>query len=239
MLGLGNSISQAGSISFTPTDISGLQLWLQNGVGITSSGSPAAIDAWADSSPRALNTTANTGAKPYLVDGGGEWEGDSDADALQVSSATTVNQFHIFFVVAADEHSTNNLLAKDSSTNFLRIGQGGSNTLHRMKANSSTIDWNATRPILTDGTKQLLEYEANDSDRVNNAHLRINGDLEVTTNHDTDTNAFQFSFVGASTAAGTSSFDGKIYEVLVYNKALSSAEATDVRNYLNGKLNIY
>lgn len=237
MLGLGNSISQAGSISFVPTDISGLQLWLQNGVGITSSGDPAVIDAWADSSSSGLNATASVGAKPYLVDGGGEWEGDSDADALQLSAAQTVNQFHVFFAIASDEHATNNLLA-NANTDFLRIGQGGSSTQHRLRANNTTVTFNATTAIATDGTKQLLEYEVADG-TSNNAFLRINGALESTGSLDGDNNPFDYGFVGAVTASGTSSFDGNIYEVLVYNKALSSAEATDVRNYLNGKLNIY
>ncbi len=237
MLGLGNSISHAGSISFAPTDISGLQFWLQNGVGITSSGDPAVIDAWADSSGNGLNATASVGRKPYLVDGGGEWEGDSDADALQLSAAQTINQFHIFFAIAADEHATNNLLA-NANTDFLRIGQGGSSTQHRIRANGQTVTLNATTAIATDGTRQLLEYEGGDGSS-SNVFLRINGTLESTSSLDTDSNPFDYGFVGAVTAEGTSSFDGKIYEVLVYNKALSSAEATDVRNYLNGKLNIY
>lgn len=237
MLGLGNGISQAGSISFVPTDISGLQLWLQNGVGITSSGDPAVINAWADSSGNGLNATASVGRKPYLVDGGGEWEGDSDADALQLSAAQTINQCHIFFAIAADEHATNNLLA-NANTDFLRIGQGGSSTQHRLRANGVTVTFNATTAIATDGTKQLLEYEVA-TGTSNNAFLRINGNLESTQSHDGNNNPFDYGFVGALTAAGTSSFDGKIYEVLVYEKGLSSAEATDVRNYLNGKLNIY
>ena len=242
MLGLGNSISHAGSRAFSPTDISGLQLWLENGIGITSSSDPAAIDTWADSSGNGNDAGhAADQYRPLLVDGGGDWFGDTDADALSLDSTITVNQFHVFMVVAADAHSTNSLLVGNNTTDFLRIGQGGSSTLHRLKANNqftTPAQWTATTAIATDGTKQLLEYEAG-SGSTNNCFLRINGNLESTISFDTSANAFDIDFVGAASATGTSSFDGNIYEVLIYNSALSSDNAALIRDYINSKLNIY
>tara|TARA_R100000329_G_C7592873_1_gene210224 strand:+ start:429 stop:1163 length:735 start_codon:yes stop_codon:yes gene_type:complete len=243
MLGLGSSIVTSGAPSeFLPTSISGLQLWLQNGVGITSSSDPAAIDTWADSSGNGNDASHGLDQyRPLLVDGGGDWEGDADADALSLDSTITVNQFHVFVVVAADSHVTNNLLAGSSTTDLLRIGQGSSATSHRLKANNAfttPAQWSATTSIATDGTKQLLEYEAA-SGSSNNCFLRINGSLESTVSFDTSANAFDISFVGAASAVGADSFDGNIYEVLIYNSALSAADAANVRNYLNGKLSIY
>lgn len=243
MLGLGSSIITSGAPSeFLPTSISGLQLWLQNGVGITSSSDPAAIDTWADSSGNGNDASHFADQyRPLLEDGGGDWFGDADGDSLSLSSSITVNQFHVFMAVAADAHASNSLLVGNSSTDFLRIGQGNSATLHRLKANNTfttPAQWSATTSIATDGTKQLLEYEAG-SGTTNNCFLRINGTLESTISFDTSTNAFDIAFVGAANASGTTSFNGNIYEVLVYNSALSADDAANVRNYINGKLNIY
>ena len=244
MLGLGNSIVTSGAPSeFLPNSISGLQLWLQNGVGITSSGDPAAIDTWADSSGNGNNAsdpgTANI--KPLLEDGGGDWEADTNPDALRLDSVITVNEFHIFIAVAADEHASNNLLSNSASTDFLRIGQNASSVFHRLKSNNtftSPAQWTATTAIATDGTKQLLEYERA-SGSSNNCFLRINGNLESTISDDTSTNAFDIGFVGAGDAGGADSFNGNIYEVLIYDSSLSASDAASVRDYINSKLSIY
>lgn len=241
MLGLGNSISHASPIRLTPTDVSGLMVWLQNGVGITSSGSPAVIDVWADSSGNGNDATTTGGTRPYLVDGGGEWEGDSDADTLALDSELTLAQFHIFVVVAADETSTNTIVAGNSTQDFIRIGQSANNKAHRMKANGAATtpaDYIATTAVATDGTKQLLEYELS-SGSSNNSFLRINGSLEATVSHDGSSNALDIGFVGATNSSGGSSFNGKIYEVLIYNTALSSSQASDIRSHINDRLNIY
>lgn len=243
MLGLGNSIVTSGAPSeFLPNSISGLQLWLQNGVGITTTGDPATITQWDDSSGNGNNADGPDGIyNPILEDGGGDWQGDSSVDALDLDSVITVNEFHIFMAIASDTHSSNNLLANSNTTDFLRIGQGGSSTLHRLKANNaftSPAQWTATTAIATDGTKQLLEYERA-SGTSNNCFLRINGNLESTIGMDTAANPFDIGFVGAASATGTGSFNGNIYEVLVYNASLSAADAANVRNYINSKLSIY
>lgn len=244
MLGLGNSIVTSGAPSeFLPNSISGLQLWLQNGVGITTEGDPAAISQWADSSGNGNNASGpgNVTLNPILEDGGGDWQADTNADALQLDSVITVNEFHIFIAVAADEHSSNNLLANSTSTDLLRIGQNSQNNLHRLKSNNaftSPAQWTATTAIATDGTKQLLEYERA-SGTSNNCFLRINGNLESTIGDDTSTNAFDIGFVGAGNAGGANSFNGNIYEVLIYDSSLSASDAASVRNYINSKLSIY
>ena len=245
MLGLGNDITSSSYISFLPVDISGLQLWLQNSVGITSSGDPAAIDTWSDSSGNDNHAGhASDQYRPLLNEGGGLWFGDSDVDALTLSSTKTVNQFHIFVAFSADSAATNNLLTSNNTTDFLRIGQSNNANNHRLKANNvftTPAQFTASTAIATDGTKQLLEYRmASASDTSsNNFTLRINGTLESTISFDSDNNPFDMSIIGAGSSTGTSSFRGHIYEVLIYNSALSVSDANNVRNYINDKLSLY
>jgi|5B_taG_2_1085324.scaffolds.fasta_scaffold00235_23 hypothetical protein len=243
-LGLGN-VKAGGVVEFIPTSISNLQLWLQNGVGITSSSDPAAIDTWADSSGNGNDAghPADT-YRPRLDDGGGLWFGDSDEDSLELDSTITLNSFHIFLAISADAAATNSLLTSNNSTDFLRIGQGNNANNHRLKANNAFTNpaqFTASTAIATDGTKQLLEYRmASASDTSsNNFTLKINGNLESTISFNSDSNAFDIKFVGAASNTGTSSFRGHIYEVLIYSSALTDGQSNLVRNYLNSKLNIY
>ena len=146
--------------------------------------------------------------------------------------------------ISADAAATNNLLTSNNTTDFLRIGQGNNANLHRLKANNvftTPTSFTASTAIATDGTKQLLEYRmANSSDNTSdNFTLRINGTLESTISFASASNPFDISIVGAGSSAGTSSFRGHIYEVLVYSSALTDAQATSVRNYINNKINIY
>ena len=87
-LSLGLGTSQSSYMSFSPTDIGNLALWLQNGVGITSDGgTPDKVSQWNDSSGNGNNVTQGTAGNQADLSGGGlDFEqGDADHYDLDLS----------------------------------------------------------------------------------------------------------------------------------------------------------
>ena len=84
-LGLGLSITGGGYISFLPTDISNLALWLQNGVEVSE-------DAWNDSSGNANHASQGTEANQAAVSGGGLDFTPGNSDHYDLASTITIAQ---------------------------------------------------------------------------------------------------------------------------------------------------
>ena len=238
MLGLGNSIT-SGYAPFTLTSVSDLELWLQNGVGITSD-EVDRVSKWADSSGNDNDATqSSTGDMALLSNGGLDFE-ESDSDHYDLASDITIAQnggFCVAFVVEM-ESVTNNTLFSKGGNEQIKIVNG---TEFFFKADDDTTT--STLFVFESGTFDtskalfLLNRSAGATNRFtffkNGIQLTPNGDSS--SNEAAGENPFGFDINVLGSLQGTGSFfDGKILEVAFWSKGLSAQEIADVNSYLQG-----
>ena len=229
-------------VSFLPTSLDGLQLWLSNNTGVVLDSDGTGVIQWTDQSDNSNNATqneANDTNQPTSANGGITFDGSNDY--LLLNNEISLNEFHIFIALALDDHSVETIFGETEAGDFLRFGQGGLNNYIRFQAQASQFDFSGFTPVISDdGTKQLFEFSRN-SGTTDNAILTING-TEHATKASSDTSSFPFEIdaIGVRNTTNTQyTMDGVIFEVIIFNSVLSTANATKVRDYINEKLNIY
>lgn len=229
-------------ILFNPATLSGLQNWLVGTTGVTIDADGVGVIQWADQSSNTNNATQNSDSdtlQPTLLNNGIVFDGGQDF--LTYDSQINLNEFHIFLAVAMSGTSTETLFGETSAGDFLRFGQGGSSTAIRFQCQSAQFNFSSFSPaIATDGTIQLFDF-ARASGTTNNVTMTINGNEHSTkADSNTSTDTFEIGAIGVrNTSNQQFPLDGTIYAVVIYNTALSSSDATKVRNYINEIYSIY
>jgi hypothetical protein len=224
---------------FSPENISDLSLWLKADAGVTLSGS--SVTAWADQSGNGKNATAiespiyetnSINGKPALVFANNAYL----TTANIFSGANPRSMFAVYYINSENNSDTviaqSNEDSQDNGTYFMlqsRIDLDSSPYLAGFGDDLSgpsfvnqelllgMADYDgATARLFKNGT------QANSSAKSYNTH---NG-------------AF---YIGAFNEAGTISekFDGKIAEIVIYNRVLTTQERQQVEAYLNSKYEIY
>ena len=233
-LGLGLSITGGGYISFLPTDISNLALWLQNGVEV-------AADAWSDSSGNANHATQGTAENQAAVSGGGLDFTPGNSDHYDLASTITIaqNQGFCVAIVMDTETSSNNFIFSKDANDHLQIKDGQT---FLVKTNDPGVI--TTEIVCPSGTfgnqKQLILV--NRSAGASNRFSVFKDGSEVTIDSDNSTNeavgenpnGFDINVLGSKAGTGNF-FDGIMFEVLFFDKGLSSTEISDLNNYLTSK----
>jgi hypothetical protein len=233
-LSLGLGITSGGYIGFLPTDISNLALWLQNGVGVTAA-------KWNDSSGNDNHATQGTGANQAAVSGGGLDFTPGDSDHYDLTSAITIaqNQGFCVAIVMDTETSTNNFIFSKDADDQLQIGNAQTFVV---KTNApSAIVTNIVCPSGTFGNQKQLILVNRSAGASNRFSVFKNGS-EVTIDSDNSTNeaagenpnGFDINVLGAQAGTGNF-FDGIMFEVLFFDKGLSSTEISDLNTYLTSK----
>ena len=233
-LGLGLGASQSSYISFLPTDISNLALWLQNGVGVTAA-------KWDDSSGNNNHATQSTEGDQATVSGGGLDFTASESDHYDLASTITIaqNQGFSFAIVMDTDTSSNNFIFSKDADDQVQI----------VNAQTLRIKTNAPGAIVTDivaasGTfgnqKQLIlvNRSAGASNRFSvfkdGSAVTIDSDNSSNEAAGENPNGFDINVLG-SKAGSSDFFDGKMLEVLFFDKGLSSTEISDLNDYLTSK----
>ena len=233
MLGLGNSIT-SGYIPFTLTSVSDLELWLQNGVGVTAA-------KWNDSSGNSNHATQATEGNQAAVSGGGlDFEADN-SDHYDLASSISISQNGGFCmaIVFTRESSTAQAIFSDSSNEQLSLQGGG--TTFRLKSNDPGNI--TTDAVFASGTFPLatkMIFLVNRSAGASNRFTFFKNGVALTADIDTSTNeavgenpnGFDFDTLGASISGSGNFFDGIIHEVAFWSKGLSATEIADVNSYL-------
>ena len=225
-------------LQFLPTDIAGLQLWLdandastlfQDAAGTTPAGNGDVVGAWADKSGQGNDATQTTTAtKPTLdtvtgINSLPVVRGDTD-DELDLVGVAVTNET-VFTVV---KHRVNNTFG-------VWVGVGAA---HRVRftdvANQARYRYNVTVGTVLTG---FVETDANIFramyDGVNMS-LAANNGTPVT---DAATAALH-SWLSVFSRPGAEFLDGDIGELLIYNSALSVPNVALVENYLSTKWGI-
>ena len=233
-LGLGLGVTSGGYISFLPTDISNLALWLQNGVGVTAA-------KWDDSSGNDNHASQDTPGRQADVSGGGLDFEEGQQDHYDLESAITIaaNQGFCVAIVMDTETSTNNFIFSKDANDQIQIEDSSTFTIKTN--NPSAITTQIVCPSGTFGNQKQLIL-VNRSAGASNRFSVFKDGSEVTIDSDNSSNeaagenpnGFDINVLG-SKAGVEQFFDGIMFEVLFFDKGLSSTEISDLNDYLTSK----
>tara|TARA_B100000519_G_C14240368_1_gene436987 strand:- start:763 stop:1449 length:687 start_codon:yes stop_codon:yes gene_type:complete len=204
--------------AFAITDIESLKQWFK-----FNTGQIAITDGiqWNDSSGNNLHASQTTDAQEGSGFSGGGFVTDAGSqDNLDFSTTyTDSGDYHVFMVLDLSEESNESFLTSVDNTSFMRFGQGGTATAFRMKHGGTTLNITLSSGFGT--TKAIAEVTRNSSNVV---RVLKNG---VSLGSGTGSGTFGFEQLGSSSNGLTSA---TIFEVVIFSSALSSADATNVRN---------
>jgi hypothetical protein len=232
MLGLGNSITGGAALEedeFTPSQVSDLSLWLDNGVGVTAA-------QWDDSSGNNNHIVQSTGGEQATVtDGGLDFEGDNN-DHYDLTTGIDIgvsNPWTVFVVVKIESYDSQNcLLGKSGAANdkFLEF-QNADQIRYRQTGTAAVLKFSDSGNFPL-STKYLITI-TKDSSR--NLVVRKNGSVltqSSSTGNPVASGVFTADQFGGRSSGPDRDFDGTIYEFLLYEKLCSSEELTNIENHL-------
>tara|TARA_Y100000361_G_scaffold73819_1_gene65332 strand:+ start:8097 stop:8783 length:687 start_codon:yes stop_codon:yes gene_type:complete len=206
------------SSAFAITDIETLKVWFK-----FNTGQGAITDGiqWNDSSGNNNHASQTTDAQEGSGFSGGGFVTDAGSqDNLDFSTTfTDSGDYHVFMVLDLSEESNESFLTSVDNSSFMRFGQGGTATAFRMKNGGTTLNITLSSGFGT--TKAIAEVTRNSSNVV---RVLKNG---VSLGSGTGSGTFGFEQLGSSSNGLTSA---TIFEVVIFSSALSSADATKVRN---------
>tara|TARA_A100001201_G_scaffold93128_1_gene81107 strand:- start:818 stop:1531 length:714 start_codon:yes stop_codon:yes gene_type:complete len=231
MLGLGASLSAGATPpEFLPVDVDGIQLWLRNGVGVTAA-------QWDDSSGNARHATQSAEANQASVGGGGLDFEQSESDHYDLASAITISQdtgYACFLVCDIESYdSSQNCFLSSSSSKFLEFQTNDKIRLNY--TNDVTAIFFDTQNLWNVATgKFLLTISRGDS----GLHTVYKNGVSQTI--DTSSSVLLTNPSPASVdtvghrvkATPDRHFDGKIYELIVYNTSVRPIHIAQINNYL-------
>tara|TARA_R100001443_G_scaffold27102_2_gene40374 strand:- start:527 stop:1243 length:717 start_codon:yes stop_codon:yes gene_type:complete len=238
MLGLGVSLS--GSIAgafgdFLPTDILSLSLWLKNNTGVTAA-------QWDDSSGEGRHVRQVTAGDQATVSEGGLDFTSSEGDHYDMASEIEIaaqDGFTVSFVIQLTSVSANMcVLGLNSTTHFLEFtNPSGSDKADKIRirlgSTTTTINPDGDDQF---GTGKMLITVVREAGATGNLLVYKNGSLLAQTSQAANTGDAEFKSLGTRNADRF--LNGHIYELLVYKKAVSGDEITNLHNYLTTKLGL-
>lgn len=237
-----------------PAAIGGLKLWLAAG-GITGLADGATVATWPDRSGNGFNATQATEAnkplyKVNIINGRPvvRFDGTNDTMALTGGALDIVRNVSgatIFAVVKSTGAAQNGRVVFFANN----VAATSRLSLHQ----SVAPNWEAIyRRLDADAADTLTDGAANTSPHVLSlvrdyaaatATLYVDGgsgttDATANTAGSTSDTASANAQIGASSAAGGNPFPGDIAEVIIYNRALTTAERKSIELMLGNKYGI-
>ena len=222
MLGLGNSIIIGGAAleSFSLDQISGLQLWLKNGEGVTAA-------QWDDSSGNGNHAAQSDSGKRGAVEDGGI-DFNQSQNHYDIDTTIAANAFTMFVAMEPDSGSSMSFLSSANANDFIRINQTADNEF-RTKRAANGIDLIVSHS--TDfsfegngGVEKFIVMYRQETD--NTITIGVNNDFDNFAEANSTLSRFNFNVIGSQGTGGSNAFDGTIYEVAIYNEILSDSDAT-------------
>ena len=251
-LGLGLSLPQTlAAGGFTPKKLSGLSLWLKADAGVTLSGSN--VTAWADQSGNGNNATAS--GTPTLVanslnsksgislDGEGSNDGFLTSPIFSLAYNTPISLFGVVkasaSTVKGDQSAARWFMNKggsgDFGIGFTFGGYGSSLNFSAILGSIATSDIDLLGDSLGENQANIASLISNGSTSTfyqngTSKNSANNSDLDFT---NSSNNGFSIGYQ----AATVDEFFGNciVYELLIYNRALTTQERQQVEAYLANK----
>ena len=239
MLGLGNSITYNAPLyddAFTwePTDISGLVLWHKNNTDI-------AVGQWNDSSGNNNHAVQSTAGNQATIERGG-FHFDNSNDFYDYGTQLNIGAseaYTLAIVYKLDDINTGNkstIFSKDANSTFFEFFD---DDRIRVNYNGSTVTLTASSSLFSAGSDRIMVTTRSTS----GAHkVYVNGsDTVVATG--TQTGVALWENLGMRNAnppssSGDRPFDGRIYEVMVWdNVEFSGTDLDNLNTYLTNVRN--
>ena len=224
----------SGGASFSPTDISGLALWLDAADTATITHSGGSVSQWDDKSGNNYHATQPTGSVQPIT-GTRTINGRNVLDFVAGLSYMSLPSGMLSFGVNDWTHIV--VLATDTTVSAQRVISGigtGSALTHGVFYNTSNIA-NARQGVgISASSSGVLNTNVNIlSGRRSGSTLKahLNGN-ELTGSSGSAVNDTLTSFTIGST---TTTVDGRIAEILSYSRSITDNEHNLIDNYLAGK----
>jgi len=233
---------------FSPSDISGLSLWLKADAGVTLSGSN--VTAWADQSGNGKNAV---GADTLPTLQSNAINGlpairfnniSPDTSKFVISSSFNLKNSSAFVVVRqlSFDNEYPRYLSFPSLNDLDYNADDGlavlfNNGVPQLQITSNTID-----TIIVDATANnvfaLASYKIDNNGNIN---LFYNGTSEATNQNSSmeSQNGLSEIYIGQSSNFITEGLYGDIAEIVMYSRAVTTQERQQVEAYLNTKYDIY
>ena len=228
MLGIGNNLIHAGVLDEEPIlTTAGLQVWYQVGQGLITSGSN--VTTWRDSSGNDNNLTQTTATnQPLKTSPLGGIHLDGADNFMTLDTALDLTTFTAFAVIELDDTSLETLYGNGTDgSDFFRLN-GSAWTIrtagNSFQGNLGTSISTSDKFIVTLGTSVGASATTYD--------LELDGTAENTV--DIDNQTFTIGDIGRN-SADAQYFDGKIYEIVIYNTELTSAERAVIEKSIEGR----
>lgn len=245
----------AAAPAFSPTDIAGLKLWLKADAGVTESG--GSVTSWADQSGQGNNATASgtptlvtnslNGKSGISLDGEGTDDGFLTTAVLSLAYNTPVTLFGVVKASASDvrgdQPSARWFMNKggfqDFGIGFTFGAYFGDLDFAGMIGSIAESDVNFIGDSLGENQANIASL-TNDGSNVT---FYQNGTQKATASNSTYsyTSSSNNGFSIGYQSAAVDEFYCKciVYELLIYNSSLSTANRQSVESYLNGRYAIY
>jgi hypothetical protein len=206
------------SNKFLPSQIAGLQLWLDAADSSTftySSGSN--ISTWIDKSPGANNLTTLTGTPTYTTDGNLKIVNFKSGDLLQSAFTFTITTSSAFFVVAK-------LTSTSTSYPMVLALPDNNSGDYSIRYSGSVVNYGNSDDIGNGN------YFTNGAPNANASFLNLYVIIDTTT---ATRNAS--SHISISGSFNSRFFIGNVAEVLVYPGGVNSTQRSQIQGYLGWK----
>jgi hypothetical protein len=220
-------VSASGGAPFSPSDISGLSLWLKADAGVTLSGSN--VTAWADQSGNGNNFTANAGSaikanniigsNPSILFDGANLIGND------IVTAKTIYAVIKTLVTSAQQYAA--ILEVTGGSLYSAIDGTEWGSYYGSGSPSGQTIPTETAAIIATLSDDGVSYE-----------LRRDGQLIVGSTEGGGFTSRSAAYIGSNSSSGQPA-NVYISEIIVYNRVLISAETQQVEAYLNAKYAIY
>ena len=229
---------------FSPSDISGLKLWLKaDAITGLSDGDP--VTTWSDSSGQGNDATQSTaGQKPLyktaIQNSLPAVRFDATDDVLKTQADGTLKPFSLFAVIkVADLSTTRTLIGSWNGTNN-SIASGGisidlatASKTRFLKAEVVVIGTSTTAPT----TSTLIVGVTYDGS--GNYAFYKNGAADGSGTNDQTFTADRKILIGALRPDGLIPFNADAFELVRYDSVLDSTQRGNIHTYLNGKWAVY
>tara|TARA_R100001086_G_scaffold183831_2_gene102607 strand:- start:231 stop:935 length:705 start_codon:yes stop_codon:yes gene_type:complete len=228
MIGLGNRIvsSQNPVTSSVVATTPGLQVWYQFNTGLTESGSN--VTRWEDRSGNGNDLTQTTATnQPLKTSPAGGIHLDGTDNFMTLDTAVNLTTFTIFAAIQLDGTSLETLFGNGTDgTDFFRLN-GSAWTL---RTDGSSFQQNLGTSTGTD--KYLVTLYSEVGASSTRYYLENNSTAE--SNILIDNKTFTIGDVGRN-SANAQFFDGKVYEIVIYNEELSQETRESVERDIDAR----
>ena len=233
MLGLGNSLTGGSSPSILlPSDVSDLAFWFKNGTNV-------AAARWDDSSGNNNHMAQSTSGNQASVSGGGLLFVDDNSDHYDLTTAVNIgasNAFTMICVMKLNSYDSQNMILGDNNeldkfldmqnTDQMRYRQSGTAAVLKFEdSNNFPIESTYMITVTKDTSRNLVVYK--------------NGTVlaqESSTGTPVASGAFSVDQIGGRGSTPDRDFDGHIYELLLYEKLLSTDELSGVHSEIQARI---